>query len=124
MTTCFISNEVNRMLSEQEAHDAAYQKALTEVEMDFLATYEAIEVLTQYVLDSAVGTGVLAGFFETAYKLVKYDIDPEDVPSYMLLSFVLFRSPAAPIALQELCNRIITAAHEHGYIERMVQERM
>lgn len=124
MSNCFIFNEVNRMLSEQERYDALYHAALTEVEMDFLATHEAQEVLTNYVLNLPNKTGLVTDFWKTADKLARNDIGADELDISMLLAIVLFRGPAYKLALQEICSRVFKAAYEHGYIDRMVQEKM
>lgn len=121
---CYITNEVNRMLSEQEAHDAAYEKAETDVVMTFFASHEAQEVLTNYVLNLPNKTGLVTDFWQTADKLARNDIGAEELDISMLLAIVLFRGPSYKLALQEICSRVLKKAHEHGYIDRMVQEKM
>lgn len=121
---CYITNEINRMLSEQEDYDSAYEKAVTEVEMDFLATHEAQEVLFNYVIAPQDKTGLVDCLLNISERLKRNKIGAEDVDVNTLLAIVMFRAPAYKIALNEICSRTLKAAHKHGYIERMAQEKM
>lgn len=121
---CHITNEVNRMLSEQKAHDAAYERAVTEVEMEFFYTHEAQEVYNEYVAPSSGKSGFIPDALELSKKLALYEVDSSDLSIDVLVAIDLCNLPGHQIAKQEIRDRILKAAHKYGYIKRMVQERM
>lgn len=121
---CHITNEVNRMLSEQEAHDAAYERAVTEVEMEFFYTHEAQEVYNEYVASRSGKSGFIYDALELSKKLASYEIDASSLSIDVLTVIDSCDLPGHQIAKQEIRDRILKAAHQYGYIDRMVQERM
>jgi hypothetical protein len=122
MNKCFMSSEVDRHLNEQEMWEKRYSQIQTEVEMEFLSTGAAQEILMEYVLD-APGRGyeITGGSY---LDLANSDVSPENFKSNELMAALLMGGNAAEIARQELGNRIIKKAYEHGHIDRIVQNKM